>query len=167
MRGGRNDSLEAPSAMREKVGSPILIKSLLSSVKMKILLTALFTLICLINDHVLLLNGRETFEGEAYVLVSVFVMAKLAESLTSRQSSFILQNTIRAALVAMLYRKGFSLSTLWRQSYTSGEIINIMNVDTERVAEFVGPFRTLKMNLNSFYRSFLIQNLVQRIRLSH
>ncbi|CAI0437454.1 unnamed protein product [Linum tenue] len=43
---------------------------------------------------------------------------------------------MRAAVVAMIYNKGLSLSCQSKQGQTSGEIINIMTVDAERIGDF-------------------------------
>ncbi|KAJ0103686.1 hypothetical protein Patl1_03996 [Pistacia atlantica] len=43
---------------------------------------------------------------------------------------------IRAVLVAMVYNKGLTLPCQAKQERTSGEIINFMTVDAERVGDF-------------------------------
>ena len=43
---------------------------------------------------------------------------------------------IRAVLVAMIYNNGLTLSCQSKQCHTSGEIINFMTVDAERVGDF-------------------------------
>ncbi|PPR88476.1 hypothetical protein GOBAR_AA32216 [Gossypium barbadense] len=79
------------------------------------------------------------FKAEGYLLVAAFFVAKLVECLSERRWFFKLQQVglrQRAVLVAMIYNKGLTLSCQSKQSHTSGEIINFMIVDTERVGAF-------------------------------
>ncbi|XP_028794454.1 ABC transporter C family member 5-like isoform X2 [Neltuma alba] len=65
--------------------------------------------------------------------------AKLLETLTTRQWYFgvdILGMHIRSALTAMVYQKGLRLSSLAKQSHTSGEIVNYMAIDVQRVGDY-------------------------------
>ncbi|GMI66409.1 Arabidopsis thaliana ATP-binding cassette C5, multidrug resistance-associated protein 5 [Hibiscus trionum] len=85
------------------------------------------------------LGGRETFPHEGYVLAGIFFVAKLVETLTTRQWYLgvdILGMHVRSALTAMVYRKGLKLSSLAKQSHTSGEIVNYMAVDVQRVGDY-------------------------------
>lgn len=85
------------------------------------------------------LAGRETFPHEGYVLAGIFFTAKLIETLTTRQWYLgvdILGMHVRSALTAMVYRKGLRLSSLAKQSHTSGEIVNYMAVDVQRVGDY-------------------------------
>ncbi|PRQ31613.1 putative xenobiotic-transporting ATPase [Rosa chinensis] len=74
-----------------------------------------------------------------YALVSAFLVAKLMECLSQRHWFFRVQQIgvrIRAVLVAMIYNKGLTLSCQSKQCHTSGEIINFMTVDVERIGDF-------------------------------
>ncbi|KAG9150541.1 hypothetical protein Leryth_010912 [Lithospermum erythrorhizon] len=85
------------------------------------------------------LAGRETFPNEGYVLAGIFFSAKLIETMTTRQWYLgvdILGMHVRSALTAMVYRKGLRLSSSARQSHTSGEIVNYMAVDVQRVGDY-------------------------------
>ncbi|KAG9459673.1 hypothetical protein H6P81_004181 [Aristolochia fimbriata] len=125
-----------------------LVKALFLSLKRDILWTALLAIIYtlasyvgpyLIEDFVRYLNGQQDFAYEGYALVSAFFTAKLIECLSMRRWFFKLQLVgirARASLVAMIYRKGLTLSVQSRQSHTSGEVINFMTVDAERVGDF-------------------------------
>ncbi|XP_012070979.1 ABC transporter C family member 3 [Jatropha curcas] len=107
-------------------------------------LTLLYTLASyvgpyLIDTFVQCLSGRGKLKNQGYILVSTFVVAKLVECLAQRHCSFKLQQTgvrIRAVLVATIYNKGMTLSHQSKQGNTSGEIINYMAVDTERIGTF-------------------------------
>lgn len=125
-----------------------LVKALFLSVWRQILSTAFFVLLYvlasyvgpyLIETLVQFLNGQRQYKNEGYLLVSAFLMAKLVECLSQRQWFFRLQQVgirMRAVLVAMIYEKGLTLSCLSKQGHTSGEIINFMSVDAERVDDF-------------------------------
>ncbi|RWR72400.1 ABC transporter C family member 3-like protein isoform X1 [Cinnamomum micranthum f. kanehirae] len=130
------------------VGTLELVKTLIFSVWKDILWTAFLALlytVCsyvgpyLIDTFVQYLNGHQEFPNEGYVLVSAFLIGKFIECLSQRHWFFKLQQIgmrARAELTAMLYKKALSLSSRSRQSYTSGEIINFMTVDAERVEDF-------------------------------
>ncbi|XP_028095170.1 ABC transporter C family member 5-like [Camellia sinensis] len=85
------------------------------------------------------LGGNETVPNEGYILAGIFFSAKLVETLTTRQWYLgvdILGMHVRSALTAMVYRKGLRLSSLARQNHTSGEIVNYMAVDVQRVGDY-------------------------------
>ncbi|KAH9785135.1 ABC transporter C family member 13 [Citrus sinensis] len=85
------------------------------------------------------LGGKETFPHEGYILAGIFFSAKLVETITTRQWYLgvdILGMHVRSALTAMVYRKGLKLSSLAKQSHTSGEIVNYMAVDVQRVGDY-------------------------------
>ncbi|GMJ00761.1 Arabidopsis thaliana ATP-binding cassette C5, multidrug resistance-associated protein 5 [Hibiscus trionum] len=85
------------------------------------------------------LGGKETFPHEGYVLAGIFFVSKLVETLTTRQWYLgvdILGMHVRSALTAMVYQKGLKLSSLAKQSHTSGEIVNYMAVDVQRVGDY-------------------------------
>nr|XP_043612218.1 ABC transporter C family member 5 [Erigeron canadensis] len=93
----------------------------------------------MITDFVDYLGGIEHYPHEGYILAGVFFVAKLTETLTTRQWYLgvdILGMHVRSALTAMVYRKGLRLSSLARQSHTSGEIVNYMAVDVQRVGDY-------------------------------
>lgn len=93
----------------------------------------------LISYFVDFLGGKETFAHEGYILTGIFFAAKLVETLTTRQWYLgvdILGMHVRSALTAMVYKKGLRLSSLAKQSHTSGEIVNYMAVDVQRVGDY-------------------------------
>lgn len=93
----------------------------------------------MINDFVDYLGGKETYPHEGYILAGIFFAAKLVETLTTRQWYLgvdILGMHVRSALTAMVYRKGLKLSSLAKQSHTSGEIVNYMAVDVQRIGDY-------------------------------
>lgn len=93
----------------------------------------------LISYFVDYLGGIETFPNEGYILAGIFFSAKLIETFATRQWYIgvdILGMHVRSALTAMVYRKGLKLSNSARQSHTSGEIVNYMAVDVQRVGDY-------------------------------
>ncbi|KAJ3694200.1 hypothetical protein LUZ60_009680 [Juncus effusus] len=93
----------------------------------------------LIDSFIQYLYGHRTSPNQGYYLVLGFIAGKLVEGLSTRHWSFRLQQAslrIRAALVGIIYEKGLSLSSKSRQSRTSGEMVNIMSVDSQRIMTF-------------------------------
>ncbi|RDX68629.1 ABC transporter C family member 3, partial [Mucuna pruriens] len=142
------DKLEAHCGESNTVTTLQLVKSLVFSTWREIIFTAILALVntlasfvgpYLIDGFVQYLNGKQQFENEGLVLVSAFFVAKLVECLTRRQWFFRLQQVgirMRALLVTIIYNKALNLSCYSKQGHTSGEIINFMSVDAERVGEF-------------------------------
>ncbi|PPR95341.1 hypothetical protein GOBAR_AA25327 [Gossypium barbadense] len=140
--------LESADSEGNGVTSLKLVKALFFSNWKDILWTALFAFMYtvasyvgpyLIDTFVQYLNGLKEFKAEGYLLVAAFFVAKLVECLSQRRWFFKLQQVglrQRAVLVAMIYNKGLTLSCQSKQSHTSGEIINFMTVDAERVGDF-------------------------------
>ncbi|PNT78228.1 hypothetical protein BRADI_1g75590v3 [Brachypodium distachyon] len=76
------------------------------------------------------------------------INAKLLETLTARQWYLgvdIMGIHVKSGLTAMVYRKGLRLSNASRQSHTSGEIVNYMAVDVQRVGDFAWYFHDIWM----------------------
>ncbi|KAI4388601.1 hypothetical protein MLD38_000915 [Melastoma candidum] len=125
-----------------------LAKALVLSTWRDIFWTGLFALVhvlasyigpYIIDTFVQYLNGSIEFDGEGYVLISVFLVAKLFDGLSQRQRVFRMQLfgiRMRSLLVATIYDKGLTLSSQSRQAHTSGEVINFIAVDAERVSTF-------------------------------
>ncbi|XP_020571535.1 ABC transporter C family member 3-like isoform X3 [Phalaenopsis equestris] len=131
-----------------QISSFQLAKALVVSAWGHVLITAIYALlytVCtyvgpyLIDFFVRYLNGNQTVELEGYVLVVAFIVAKFFECLSQRHWFFRLQQAgvrVRAFLISILYQKGLTLSSSARQGRTTGEIINIMSVDAERISLF-------------------------------
>ncbi|KAL1074886.1 hypothetical protein V6Z11_D11G320200 [Gossypium hirsutum] len=140
--------LESADSEGNGVTSLKLVKALFFSAWKDILWTALFAFTYtvasyvgpfLIDTFVQYLNGQREFKAEGYLLVAAFFVAKLVECLCQRRWFFKLQQVglrQRAVLVAVIYNKGLTLSCQSKRSHTSGEIINFMTVDAERVGDF-------------------------------
>nr|BAD21727.1 putative MRP-like ABC transporter [Oryza sativa Japonica Group] len=125
-----------------------LVKALVLTTWKLILFTAVCALLRTVSSYVgpyLIeyfvdyLNRSPQSAKEGYILVLSFVVAQFIEGLSSRHLLFRSQQLgvrVRSALVAVIYQKGLSLSNQSRESSSSGEIINAVSLDAERVADF-------------------------------
>ncbi|XLR29410.1 hypothetical protein HN51_049303 [Arachis hypogaea] len=154
----RDSVVEIFSTFREKVEEDCgainhittlkLVKLLVLSAWKEILFTAFLALLnalasyvgpYLIDAFVQYLDGQRVYENQGYVLVSAFFLSNLVQSLSQRHWFFRLQQVgirIQALLVTMIYNKALTLSCQSKQGHTSGEMINFMTVDAERVGTF-------------------------------
>jgi hypothetical protein len=121
-----------------------LLKSFWKEAAVNAIFAGLNTLVSYVGPYMIsyfvdFLGGKETFAHEGYILAGIFFSAKLVETLTTRQWYLgvdILGMHVRSALTAMVYRKGLRLSSSAKQSHTSGEIVNYMAVDVQRVGDY-------------------------------
>ncbi|VAH36427.1 unnamed protein product [Triticum turgidum subsp. durum] len=117
-------------------------------IRRKATLNAVFAILCacasyvgpsLINDLVKFLGGeRKNGLQKGYLLAVAFLGAKVVETIAERQWIFGAQRLgmrLRAALISHIYQKGLRLSCGARQKHSSGEIINYMSVDIQRITE--------------------------------
>ncbi|XP_043688340.1 ABC transporter C family member 3-like [Telopea speciosissima] len=125
-----------------------MVKVLILSTWKEILWTAIFSVICtlasyvgpyLINAFVQYLNSPHQQKYKGYVIVFIFFLSKLISSLSERHLFFQLRKMairVRAALVSIIYKKSLKLSSQSKQSHTSGENINLVTVDVDRIGFF-------------------------------
>ncbi|KAL7125995.1 hypothetical protein ABFS83_14G154600 [Erythranthe nasuta] len=103
----------------------------------------------LIKFFVDFLNEKKSRSlSSGYFLALGFLVAKLVETIGEKQWVFgarLLGLRLRVALISQIYKKGLILSSKTRQSRTSGEIINIMSVDVQRITDFTWYLNTLWM----------------------
>ncbi|XP_062098214.1 ABC transporter C family member 3-like [Humulus lupulus] len=140
--------IESDCGSINRVTSLKLVIALIFTVWGEILLTSLFVLLYslasyagpyLIGNFVQYLNGRREFKNEGIILVSAFFVAKIVECLSQMQWCFrgkLIGVRVRAALIAMVYSKGLTLSCQSKQEHSIGKIINFMTVDAERIGDF-------------------------------
>ncbi|CAL5032421.1 unnamed protein product [Urochloa decumbens] len=95
----------------------------------------------LIGDLVKFLEGERQYGPKrGYLLVLALLSAKVVEIIAEHQFLFGAQQLrmrLQAALTSHVYQKGLQLSFSSRQKYTSGEIINYMDVDIKRISGFL------------------------------
>ncbi|KAM7275095.1 hypothetical protein ACFE04_016961 [Oxalis oulophora] len=103
----------------------------------------------LIDDFVNFLAQKKSRKlQEGYLLALAFLVAKIIETTAQRQWIFGARQLglrLRAALTSHIYKKGLMLSSRSRQSHTSGEIINYMSVDIQRMSDFMWYLNTIWM----------------------
>ncbi|CAK7324535.1 unnamed protein product [Dovyalis caffra] len=142
------NKLESYSGAASRVTTFKLVKALFFSAWKEILRTALLAIIYtstsyvgpyLIDAFVQCLDGQGEHKNQGYILASTFFVAKLVECISQRHWIFRLQQIglrLRGVTTTMIYTKGLTLSSKSKQGQTSGEIINIMTVDAERIGDF-------------------------------
>ncbi|KAK9212810.1 hypothetical protein WN943_002192 [Citrus x changshan-huyou] len=140
--------LAADTVVGNRVTTLKLVKALFFTAWKEIVFTAVLALIYtlakyvgpyLIDSFVKYLNGEQEFKQKGYVMVSTFFAAKLVGSVSFTQWIFRLQVAgikMRSVLVTMVYNKCLTLSCQAKQSHTSGEVINFMTIDAQRVGDF-------------------------------
>ncbi|EPS69672.1 hypothetical protein M569_05085, partial [Genlisea aurea] len=103
----------------------------------------------LMNYLVTFLNEKEKRGLQSgYLLALGFLGAKLVETVAQRQWIFGARQLglrLRAALISHVYKKGLVLSSSSRQRRSSGEIMNLMSVDVQRISDFIWYMNTLWM----------------------
>ncbi|GAY44020.1 hypothetical protein CUMW_079090 [Citrus unshiu] len=92
----------------------------------------------LITNFVSFLSGKHDHSSYHYglVLASVFLVAKTVESLTQRQWYFGANRIgirVRSALTVLIYKRSMAIKFA---GPSSGIIINMINVDVERIGDF-------------------------------
>lgn len=143
---------------KEGPGKAFFYKSVLRYVWKKAAINAVFAVInastayigpYLINDFVEFLTEKQSQSlNYGYLLALGFLSAKIVETVTQRQWIFgarQLGMRLRAGLISHIYQKGLLLSSQSRQSHTSGEIINYMSVDVQRITDFIWYVNTIWM----------------------
>ncbi|KAE8695494.1 ABC transporter C family member 9 [Hibiscus syriacus] len=138
--------------VREKDGStnPSIYKAIFLFIRKKAAMNAMFAVISagasyigpyLIDDFVKFLAEKKNRNIKSgFLLALAFLCAKMVETIAQRQWIFGARQLglrLRAALISSIYKKGLVLSSLSRQSHTSGEIINYMSVDIQRITDFI------------------------------
>jgi ABC-type multidrug transport system fused ATPase/permease subunit len=103
----------------------------------------------LINQLVSFLGGeRKNGLTRGYILAIAFLSAKILETIFQRQWIFgarQLGMRVRGALISHIFQKGLCLSSRSKQTHTSGEIINYMSVDIQRITDVVWFANTVWM----------------------
>ncbi|KAI6706348.1 hypothetical protein NL676_009310 [Syzygium grande] len=128
--------------------NPSIYKAIFFFIRKKAAINALFAVLSagasyvgpyLIDDFVnFLIDKKSRSLVSGYVLALAFLGSKMVETIAQRQWNFGALQVglrLRAALISHTYKKGLVLSCQSRQSHTSGEIINYMSVDIQRITD--------------------------------
>ncbi|CAI0400520.1 unnamed protein product [Linum tenue] len=142
----------------ESSSSPSIYRAIFLLVRRKAAINAFFAMASatasyvgpyLINDFVdFLSRKKERSLTSGYLIALGFLCAKIVETVTQRQWIFGARQLglrLRAALTTRIYAKGLVLSARSRQGHTSGEIINYMSVDVNRITDFIWYVNTVWM----------------------
>ncbi|PON54587.1 ATP-binding cassette containing protein [Trema orientale] len=138
------EKLKAENPSRQPSLAWAILKSFWKEAACNAIFAGLNTLVSYVGPYMIsyfvdYLGGKETIPHEGYILAGTFFAAKLVETLTTRQWYLgvdILGMHVRSALTAMVFRKGLRLSSTAKQNHTSGEIVNYMAVDVQRVGDY-------------------------------
>ncbi|XP_068667437.1 putative ABC transporter C family member 15 [Aristolochia californica] len=124
-----------PDALIQSIWKPLVINAIFAGINTLSSYLGPF----LITNFVNFLSGKDNSLSYhyGYLLALLFFVSKTVESLSQRQWYFgahQLGIRVRAALIVAIYTK--SLSTRYG-SMSSGKIINLLNVDVERIGDFL------------------------------
>ncbi|KAB5527837.1 hypothetical protein DKX38_021684 [Salix brachista] len=135
---------------KERSTNPSIYKAIFLFIRRKAAINALFAVTSaaasyvgpyLIDDFVNFLTKKNTRSLQSgYLLALGFLGAKTVETIAQRQWIFGARQLglrLRASMISHIYKKGLLLSSQSRQSHTSGEIINYMSVDIQRITDFI------------------------------
>ncbi|KAH7939131.1 hypothetical protein HPB52_007142 [Rhipicephalus sanguineus] len=56
---------------------------------------------------------------------------------------YVISMRMRSAMINAIYKKALALSSVARGQYTTGEIVNLMSVDTQRVMDYIQVFNLI------------------------
>lgn len=135
---------------RDGTSNPSIYKAIFLFIRKKAIINASFAVVSagasyvgpyLIDDFVTFLTDKRNQSlHDGYLLALGFLGAKMVETIAQRQWIFGARQLglrVRAALISSIYKKGLVLSSQSRQGHTSGEIINYMSVDIQRITDFM------------------------------
>ncbi|KAK3430193.1 hypothetical protein EUGRSUZ_E01720, partial [Eucalyptus grandis] len=146
--------------VKDKDGAknPSIYRAIFFFIRKKAAINALFAVVSaiasyvgpyLIDNFVNFLTDKKSRSLESgYLLALAFLGAKMVETTAQRQWIFGARQLglrLRAALILRMYKKGLVLSGQSRQSHTSGEIINHMSVDVQRITKLTWYLNTVWM----------------------
>ncbi|KAK8610039.1 hypothetical protein V6N13_026583 [Hibiscus sabdariffa] len=92
-----------------------------------------------LRAFIAVVQGKEAFKYEAYVLTLGLLIAKCLESLSERQWFFITRMVglqLRSMLSAAIYQKQLHLSNAAKLTHSPGEIVSYVTVDAYKIGEF-------------------------------
>ncbi|GAB4840563.1 hypothetical protein Ancab_021333 [Ancistrocladus abbreviatus] len=142
-------SLLEESLQKQKISASSLSKAIFYSVKKSLAVNAIFAGANTIASYVgpllithfvgyLSRKDEKTSYQYGLILAVIFLLAKSVESLSHRQWYFGASRIgirVRAALMVLVYEKSLSIKL---DGTGNGKIINLINVDAERIGDFFG-----------------------------
>ena len=102
---------------------------------------------CLVFVNPLILDRLISFmspmsdepEWRGYFYASLMFVSPLFESLLNSQYEYrinLVTMKMRAVIISIVYNKSLKLSSSGRKDFTTGEIVNLMSVDSQRIINF-------------------------------
>ncbi|XP_015781159.1 multidrug resistance-associated protein 1 [Tetranychus urticae] len=79
--------------------------------------------------------------GRGYIIAAAMFISSLMQSILESQSEFWTQVVVirmKATLFSIIYKKNIKLSSHGKRAYTTGEIVNTMAIDAQRVIDYFG-----------------------------
>ncbi|GMJ04421.1 multidrug resistance-associated protein 14, ATP-binding cassette C10 [Hibiscus trionum] len=92
-----------------------------------------------LRAFIAVVQGKEAFKYEAYLLTLGLLIAKCLESFSERQWFFMTRMVglqLRSMLSAAIYQKQLQLSNAAKMNHSPGEIVSYVTVDAYRIGEF-------------------------------
>ncbi|XVF53016.1 hypothetical protein PTKIN_Ptkin05aG0065000 [Pterospermum kingtungense] len=129
-------------------GSPSMLSIIIHSHWKDMLYSGFFALIkvltlstgpLFLRAFIEVVQGKEAFKYEAYVLTVALLISKCLESLSQRQWYFktrMVGLKVRSMLSAAIYQKQLQLSNSAKMTHSPGEIVSYVTVDAYKVGEF-------------------------------
>lgn len=97
----------------------------------------------LLNLLVSFMEGRNESESHGYLYAVGLLLVTLCGALCSTHFDYnikVVGFKIRAAIISTIYRKALSVSRVSSMKFSSGEIVNFMSTDTDRIVNFCPSF---------------------------
>lgn len=100
----------------------------------------------LLNLLVSFIEEKKDPEYYGYVYASCLLVATLIGSFLSTQFDYnvkVVGYKIRTAIITTIYRKSLTVSSVSASKFSSGEIVNFMSTDTDRIINFCPSFHAV------------------------
>ncbi|XP_049501524.1 ATP-binding cassette sub-family C member 2 [Panthera uncia] len=119
------------------------------------LLKLMHDLLMFLNPQLLKLlisfaNNRDAYVWAGYLYSVLFFVVALIQSLCLQnyfQLCFMLGTSVRATIMASIYKKALTLSNQSRKKYTIGETVNLMSVDAQKLMDVTSFIHLLWSNI--------------------
>jgi ABC-type bacteriocin/lantibiotic exporter with double-glycine peptidase domain len=74
------------------------------------------------------------------IYASLMFIAPMIESVQYNQYEYIIISIamrVKSCMISAIFKKGLKLSSLGKKEFSTGEIVNLMSVDTQRIVEYI------------------------------
>lgn len=97
----------------------------------------------LLHELVAFMENKSSDMKYGYYYAAGLAMATLLAALISSQFTYLVNRVgvqVRAALITAIYGKALAVNTAAMQEFTTGEVVNFMSTDTDRIVNFCISF---------------------------